>query len=79
MHRGSPLQGLPFGHLGSLWSVLLAWGAPGAFAGDAALLRPAWTIMASCLEHVCSGACPTHRVGMHACVHPLQHAATLCV
>jgi hypothetical protein len=48
------LQEFPFGHLGSLWSVLVAWGAPGAFAADQALLKPVWMVVCCALE-LCSG------------------------
>lgn len=48
------LQGLPFGQLGSLWGVLLAWGAPDACRHTEALLK-AVAVPVCCALETCSG------------------------
>ena len=77
------LQGLPFGHLGSLWSVLLAWGAPAACSGGA-LVLPLAAPVCYALE-LCSGDTkPTafdeavlERLADSLLTPPQQHAAAL--
>lgn len=50
-------QGLPFGQLGSLWSVLLAWGAPDACRQTEALLK-AVAVPVCCALETCTGERP---------------------
>ncbi|KAI3438582.1 hypothetical protein D9Q98_001007 [Chlorella vulgaris] len=48
------LQNSPFGDLRKLWSVLIAWGAPCAFAQETDVLKPMWTVV-NCTLELCSG------------------------